>query len=168
MGPASIYIPVKIEDLQLDAVARVTMRPLVDKLPCIGAIQIALTDVPFTDLTLKLINNWDILSLPFIHDAVLMGVKVGTEPVCIFVYSRHVHMSCSFMSKRPKTERYSLQQPCMHVSCGYVHLHANWQRRTPWANFTPLVCGWCSQECSCLCILNELEIHTFLFSPVLP
>jgi Ca2+-dependent lipid-binding protein len=81
VGPASIYIPVKIEDLQLDAVARVTMRPLVDTLPCIGAIQISLTDAPFADLTLKLINSWDILSLPFIHDAVLLGVKVGTEPV---------------------------------------------------------------------------------------
>ena len=87
VGPASIYVPVKIEDLQLDAIARITMRPLVDKLPCIGAIQIALTDVPFADLTLKLINNWDLLSLPFIHDAVMMGVKVGTEPVCLPILS---------------------------------------------------------------------------------
>jgi hypothetical protein len=76
-----VYIPLKVEDLQLDCVARVTMRPLVDKLPCIGAISISLTQSPFVDLTLKLINNWDILSLPFVHDAVLMGTKIGAEPV---------------------------------------------------------------------------------------
>lgn len=104
-GPASIYVPVKVEDLQLDAIARITMRPLVDKLPCIGAIQIALTDVPFADLTLKLINNWDLLSLPFIHDAVMMGVKVGTEPVLflfLLLFPQSVHQqnkrSCSVLS----------------------------------------------------------------------
>lgn len=82
VGPASLYVPVKIEDLQLDALARITFRPLVDKLPCIGAVSVALMDTPFVDLTLKLINDWDIMSLPFIHDAVLMGAKIGAEPVC--------------------------------------------------------------------------------------
>lgn len=81
VGPASLYVPVKVEDLQLDALARITFRPLVDKLPCIGAVSVALMDTPFIDLTLKLINDWDIMSLPFIHDAVLMGAKIGAEPV---------------------------------------------------------------------------------------
>lgn len=81
VGPVSLYVPVKIEDLQLDALARITFRPLVDKLPCIGAVSVALMDTPFIDLTLKLINDWDIMSLPFIHEAVLMGAKIGAEPV---------------------------------------------------------------------------------------
>jgi Ca2+-dependent lipid-binding protein len=81
LGPVSLYLPVKVEDVQLDAVARITLRPLVDKLPCIGAISIALTESPLVDLTLKLLNDWDLMSLPFVHDLVLMGTKIGAEPV---------------------------------------------------------------------------------------
>ena len=79
VGPASIYIPLKVEDLQLSANARVTIRPLVDTLPCLGAISISLTESPFVDLTVKAINNMDIMSMPFIHDAVLAAVKMVTE-----------------------------------------------------------------------------------------
>jgi hypothetical protein len=53
----------------------------VDTLPCLGAISISLMDTPFVDLTLKLINNWDLMSLPFVHDLVLQGVKIGADPV---------------------------------------------------------------------------------------
>jgi Ca2+-dependent lipid-binding protein len=81
VGPASIYIPLKVEDLQVSANARITIRPLVDTLPCLGAISISLTESPYVDLTVKAINNMDLLSLPFIHDAVLMAVKMVTEQV---------------------------------------------------------------------------------------
>lgn len=79
LGPASIYIPVKVEDLQMSANARITIRPLVDTLPCLGAISISLTESPFVDLTLKAINDMDLLSVPFVHEAVLMAVKMVTE-----------------------------------------------------------------------------------------
>jgi hypothetical protein len=82
LGPASIYIPVKVEDLQMSANARITIRPLVDTLPCLGAISISLTESPFVDLTLKAINNMDLLSVPFVHEAVLMAVKMVTEQAC--------------------------------------------------------------------------------------
>jgi hypothetical protein len=81
LGPVSIYIPVKVEDLQLSANARITIRPLVDTLPCLGAISISLTESPFVDLTLKAINNMDLLSVPFVHDAVLQAIKMVAEQV---------------------------------------------------------------------------------------
>jgi hypothetical protein len=140
VGPASIYIPVKIEDLQLDAVARVTMRPLVDTLPCIGAIQISLTDAPFADLTLKLINSWDILSLPFIHDAVLLGVKVGTEPVRAALYlSNH----CNFGR-------------VLTVDNGQAELHSHYYMHALPARILKVYCVW--QQSHCFSYLKHLQI----------
>eukprot|EP00892_Ulva_mutabilis_P003246 jgi/Ulvmu1/1293/UM011_0017.1 len=100
VGPASLYVPVKVEDVQLDALARITFRPLVDKLPCIGAVSVCLMDTPFVDLTLKLLNDWDIMSLPFVHDAVLMGAKIGAEPQV--VYPNQIHVPLMPNSGLPK------------------------------------------------------------------
>ena len=80
-GPASIYIPVKVEDLQVSANARITIRPLVDTLPCLGALSISLTESPFVDLSLRAINSMDLLSVPFVHEAMMLAIKMVTESV---------------------------------------------------------------------------------------
>ena len=84
LGPASVYIPLKVEDVQMSANARITIRPLVDTLPCLGAIAISLVESPFVDLTVKAITGMDLLSLPFIHDAMMMAVKMATQQVRCF------------------------------------------------------------------------------------
>ena len=75
VGPVSIYIPLKIEDLTLRATARVTIRPLVETLPCLGAISISLTTAPYVDLVLKAINDCDLMSIPFLHETVCLVVQ---------------------------------------------------------------------------------------------
>ena len=81
LGPASVYIPLKVENLQMSANARITIRPLVDTLPCLGAISISLTESPFVDLTVKAVTGMDLLSVPGIHEAMTFAVKYATEMV---------------------------------------------------------------------------------------
>lgn len=64
LGPIAIYAPVVIRNIQLHAVARITIRPLVETLPCLGAVHIALLNPPHLDMTLLLINGIDLMALP--------------------------------------------------------------------------------------------------------
>jgi hypothetical protein len=131
LGPASIYIPVKVEDLQLSANARITIRPLVDTLPCLGAISISLTESPFVDLTLKAINNMDLLSVPFVHDAVLQAVKMVAEQVhslhmisvaCLCDFCRNLQTSIGLF-KLPLNSLPLLWAVCCIITGTSLHHH---------------------------------------------
>ena len=68
LGPLRIFIPVNVRNLQLHAVARITIRPLVETLPCLGALHISLLTPPHIDMTLNLINGMDFMALPGIKE----------------------------------------------------------------------------------------------------
>eukprot|EP00803_Ostreobium_quekettii_P010414 evm.model.scf_2737EXC.1 EVM.evm.TU.scf_2737EXC.1 scf_2737EXC:263-9582(+) len=70
LGPVVIYVPIVIRNIQLHAVARITIRPLVETLPCLGAVHISLLDPPHLDMTLTLINNLDLMALPGVKELV--------------------------------------------------------------------------------------------------
>ena len=61
--------------LQLRATARITLAPLVDTLPCLGAVTITLLEEPYIDLSLALIGALDLMQLPGIRDAALFAAK---------------------------------------------------------------------------------------------
>jgi len=60
---------------QLRATARVTLSPLVDTLPCLGAVTITLLDEPYVDLSLALIGGLDLMQLPGVRDAALYAAQ---------------------------------------------------------------------------------------------
>jgi len=66
--PLRIFIPVTVKNVQLHAVARITIRPLVETLPCLGALHISLLNPPHIDMTLNLINNMDFMALPGVKE----------------------------------------------------------------------------------------------------
>ncbi|CAD7700524.1 unnamed protein product [Ostreobium quekettii] len=70
LGPIAIYVPVVVQNIQLHAVARITIRPLVETLPCLGAVHVSLLNPPHLDMTLKLINNIDLMALPGVKELV--------------------------------------------------------------------------------------------------
>eukprot|EP00210_Caulerpa_lentillifera_P009648 g9204.t1 len=75
LGPLRIFIPVVLKDVLLHAIARITIRPLVETLPCLGALHISLLAPPYLDLTLNLINGIDLMALPGIKEAVMNTVQ---------------------------------------------------------------------------------------------
>ncbi len=58
------------------AEARVTLKPLVDTIPCIGGVSISLLKVPHVDFSLCLMRGVDIMALPIVKDVVKLATKV--------------------------------------------------------------------------------------------
>jgi Ca2+-dependent lipid-binding protein len=55
--------------VQVRADARITIAPLVDTLPCLGAVTISLLDPPHLDVSLSVIGGLDLMILPGIREA---------------------------------------------------------------------------------------------------
>lgn len=64
LGPFVVHIPIDVENVQVRAVARVSLRPLVDELPCLGGAEVSLLELPHYDLTLRIVNAVDIMRIP--------------------------------------------------------------------------------------------------------
>ena len=58
------------------AVARITLSPFVETLPCVGGVSITLLKAPYFDAQFSLVSTLDILGLPLIHEAFQFGVGV--------------------------------------------------------------------------------------------
>ena len=62
--------------MQLKARARITLKPLVETIPCLGAVNISLLEVPTVDLALSIINSLDLMAIPGLNLAVNLGLKM--------------------------------------------------------------------------------------------
>ncbi len=64
--------------MQIRALARITLAPLVETLPCLGAVQISLLEEPHIDFSVHVFGSWDLMLLPILRDAVkVVAMKVG-------------------------------------------------------------------------------------------
>jgi hypothetical protein len=67
--------------MQIRALARITLAPLVETLPCLGAVQISLLEEPHIDFSLHIFGSWDLMLLPILKDAVnVAAMKVDDLP----------------------------------------------------------------------------------------
>ena len=76
VGPLRVVVPVSVSDIQFKVLARVSLEPLVDTIPCIGGASVSLLEVPHFDMKLRLFNGPDMMALPGIKDAVRAIIKV--------------------------------------------------------------------------------------------
>ncbi|KAL3130563.1 hypothetical protein ABBQ38_008369 [Trebouxia sp. C0009 RCD-2024] len=83
-GGMYMNIPIEVKDVQLKARARVTLKPLVETIPCLGAVTISLLEVPTVDLALMLINKMDIMAFPGLNLAVNLGLKMALGSMLIY------------------------------------------------------------------------------------
>ncbi|KAG1680815.1 hypothetical protein FOA52_008148 [Chlamydomonas sp. UWO 241] len=83
LGPLRLYIPVEVSNVHVKAEARVTLKPLVDVIPCIGGVSISLLRVPHVDLSLSLFGGVDLMALPIIKDAMRLGLKMAMEKLLV-------------------------------------------------------------------------------------
>lgn len=79
-----VSIPIEVRDVQLKARARITLKPLVETIPCLGAVTISLLEVPTVDLALMVINHMDIMALPGLNLAVNLGLKMALGTMLIY------------------------------------------------------------------------------------
>jgi hypothetical protein len=79
-----VGIPVEVANVQLKALARVTLYPLVEQLPCVGGASVCLLEEPTVDLDLHILDSPDLLSLPPIP--VVLGMVKSRLASKILVY----------------------------------------------------------------------------------
>lgn len=61
--------------IQMKVTARSTLRPLVDTLPCMGAVTVALVDTPHLDFSLHLFSRFDLMLLPGIRELAIATIQ---------------------------------------------------------------------------------------------
>lgn len=83
-GPLYIDLPVTVSDIQLKAMARVTLKPLVETLPCVGGVTVALLEEPTIDFRLSLLDSPDIMALPGVPLAVKTAIKLVAGKMLVF------------------------------------------------------------------------------------
>ena len=66
---------------QVRANARITFAPLVETLPCLGAVTISLLDPPHLDVSVSLIGGLDIMILPGIREAAHFALQKACDRV---------------------------------------------------------------------------------------
>ena len=60
----TVDLPIQISSIQFKALARITLYPLVEQLPCIGGVTLSLLEEPTVDLDLRILDSPDLLSIP--------------------------------------------------------------------------------------------------------
>ncbi|EIE27098.1 hypothetical protein COCSUDRAFT_45729 [Coccomyxa subellipsoidea C-169] len=74
LGGYVLYLPVEVSNIQVRADARITIAPLVDTLPCLGAVSISLLDPPHLDVSLQIFGGLDLMLLPGLREAVHFAI----------------------------------------------------------------------------------------------
>ncbi|KAK9825678.1 hypothetical protein WJX81_002318 [Elliptochloris bilobata] len=82
--PLAIYIPAEVSNIQMRATARVTLAPLVESLPCLGAVTITLLEEPYVDLSLALIGGLDLMQLPGVRDGALYAAQTVLGSMLVY------------------------------------------------------------------------------------
>ena len=60
----TVDIPIQVSCVQFKALVRITMYPLVEKLPCVGGVAMSLLEQPTVDMDLRVLDSPDLLSIP--------------------------------------------------------------------------------------------------------
>ena len=77
--------------MQIRGLARITLAPLTDTLPCLGAVQIALLEEPYIDFSISIFGSLDLMLLPILKDAVNIAAnKVRSCFRPFFTLSKHL------------------------------------------------------------------------------
>lgn len=81
--PAGAPLQLQVSSLQLSAVARVRLAPLVDRVPCVGAVTVSLMGYPFFDCSLDALSG-NVMAFPglpsLIGSAIRSAVRAYVWP----------------------------------------------------------------------------------------
>jgi Ca2+-dependent lipid-binding protein len=66
--------------VQLKVLSRITLKPLVDTLPCMGAVTLSLMETPHMDFSLHLFKQFDLMLLPGMRQAATYLIEMVNSP----------------------------------------------------------------------------------------
>eukprot|EP00270_Netrium_digitus_P018027 TRINITY_DN6782_c0_g1_i1.p1 TRINITY_DN6782_c0_g1~~TRINITY_DN6782_c0_g1_i1.p1 ORF type:complete len:573 (+),score=172.20 TRINITY_DN6782_c0_g1_i1:120-1838(+) len=84
-----VSLPVQVKDVSLFGVFRVAFSPLVDQIPCFGAITVALREKPVMDFALNIIRG-EVTKIPGLSSTIDNLIRTAIMDTLVWP-SRHVH-----------------------------------------------------------------------------
>ena len=64
-----------------------TLRPLTDVLPCIGAVTVTLMETPYLDFSLHLMDSFDLMQIPGVKQGIAYGMNRVRSPKCNMTFA---------------------------------------------------------------------------------
>lgn len=83
-GSRTIDIPVDVANIQFKALTRITIKPLVETLPCFGGVTVSLLETPHFNMDLKICDSWDIMAFPTVPAIVSAAIKVVAGQMLVY------------------------------------------------------------------------------------
>lgn len=83
-GERAIDIPVDVNNIQVKILARITVKPLVERLPCVGGVTVSLMETPHINFDLRLADSPDIMALPGIPAALSAALHVAAGRMLVY------------------------------------------------------------------------------------
>lgn len=122
VGPVELYLPVQVKNLQMSGCTRVTLRPLVEEIPILGAVNITLLEEPIVDAEIYIADGVDIMILPAMKLALqaIIKVRVCLSTTCIV----YIHTSSSTPS--PSRTVGAVQNVCLPQFTNVRHHAQRW------------------------------------------
>ncbi|KAJ9520774.1 hypothetical protein QJQ45_007633 [Haematococcus lacustris] len=103
LGPLRVFIPLELSDLHVKVESRITVKPLVEEMPCVGGVTISLLQAPHVDMSLKLSHGVDLMALPLVKEGVRWGLQRVLGPVLLYPNTLAVSLMPHFgLSPAPK------------------------------------------------------------------
>lgn len=76
LGGVLVDVPVDVSDISFKVLARIIIKPLVETLPCVGGVTLALLEDPVVDCTVNILDSPDIMAIPPVPLVLKAGIKV--------------------------------------------------------------------------------------------
>jgi Ca2+-dependent lipid-binding protein len=128
VGGMRVDIPVDIGDIQFKALARITIKPLVETLPCVGGVTISLLEEPTVNCDFAIGESADLLSIPGVPLAIKTAIKIVAGKMLIYPNEFSVPLMPGYGLPPPP-------QGMLHVNV----VQANNQASSMWDKVDPYV-----------------------------
>lgn len=84
VGSQPVDVPVDVSNIQFKALTRITVKPLVETLPCLGGVTVSLMETPHFDMDLRLCDSPDIMALPGVPLLVQSAISIVAGKMLVY------------------------------------------------------------------------------------
>lgn len=88
VGPVELYLPVQVKNLQMTGCTRITLRPLVEIIPILGAVNITLLKEPIVDAEIYIADGVDVMVLPAMKLVLQTIIKLALSKMFVYPNSQ--------------------------------------------------------------------------------
>lgn len=84
VGSKTIDLPVDVANIQFKALTRITVKPLVETLPCLGGVTVSLLEPPHFNMDLRIADSPDIMALPGVPLLLTTAINIVAGKMLVY------------------------------------------------------------------------------------